>query len=712
MEPATRRTYAGALNNRIDRNEAVGSRFRVEGMRDHVLSSDCYVEEETVIERHKGGLGRVYEDVNGDPRLPDYESWVNTVLFAYPAYPGGMPGLREHCRAVEPRWVEDTVYEIYTERWALNKTFDNVQWHTERSANQHQCEIFDTCELQPWLAHKECVDDIRRDGMVTVLPSEAIWHDENTHRDIAEPSMPDVPYKPIWKGRWAIGNRATVAGAVANHHVFGPAFDETDGTDRGTINLISEVVIANTGRLVWDPDYKQYTGDIPLCAANSFGAGFYANRYTMTAQANDEYLRVALNPSILVVRLRTTKPQADGFCYRDSTANELQNLGIGHDDDPMDEREWLPVYAIDANGDYVLTTFVVAVPMFRVALGASRIDLNVPDWNTYWEGTWTQNRVMPGLLAAQPETGNAVPGTLGHGDIYDSNITRYFNHQAHHGTFGQRCRLESVARIYHDTVGIESIMAYILAAGPLPADMADWSIPQDNGGNDIPHAVQIGVGNNAVTVSGWCIEFDDSTFGNYLANQWRQQLALALIARRNVPVWRLADQDQYMQFMARTDANPGNVLNALAVGNWAAAALRTDQLFDFARLVDNTASLEDRRLGGNKFYFLNDATRGMQLRLLPSTDSTTSSIHTSMMRMWVAVAIAWCFGAHRIIFTRTRLLTLSLVATQTVLLFHDQSTGLLTCVPLTEPGISFGVCPPFSPTRHTLNNRRFRMLSL
>ena len=56
MEPATRRTYAGALNNRIDRNEAVGSRFRVEGMRDHVLSSDCYVEEETVIERHKGAV--------------------------------------------------------------------------------------------------------------------------------------------------------------------------------------------------------------------------------------------------------------------------------------------------------------------------------------------------------------------------------------------------------------------------------------------------------------------------------------------------------------------------------------------------------------------------------------------------------------------------------------------------------------------------------
>ena len=316
MEPATRRTYAGALNNRIDRNEAVGSRFRVEGMRDHVLSSDCYVEEETVIERHKGGLGRVFEDGNGDPRLPDYESWVNTVLFAYPGYPGGMPGLREHCRAVEPRWVEDSVYEIHTDRWALNKTFDNVQWHTERSANQHQCEIFDTCELQPWLAHKECVEDIRRDGRVTVLPTEAIWHDENTHRDVPEPSIPNVPYKPRWKGRWALGNRATAAGNVANHHVFDGEFDETDGTDRGTIQLSSQLLIPDAGHLAWHNDDKVYTGMIQLCAAGTFGAGFFNQRYTMTLQANDEYLRAALNPSVLAVRITTTKPQADGFCYR------------------------------------------------------------------------------------------------------------------------------------------------------------------------------------------------------------------------------------------------------------------------------------------------------------------------------------------------------------------------------------------------------------
>ena len=65
----------------------------------------------------------------------------------------------------------------------------------------------------------------------------------------------------------------------------------------------------------------------------------------------------------------------------------------------MNEREWEPVYAL---GAYVLTTFVVAVPMFRIALGASRIDLNVPDWNTFWDGT--HNRVMP-------ETGDPIGDT-------------------------------------------------------------------------------------------------------------------------------------------------------------------------------------------------------------------------------------------------------------------------------------------------------------
>ena len=79
--------------------------------------------------------------------------------------------------------------------------------------------------------------------------------------------------------------------------------------------------------------------------------------------------------------------------------------------------------------------------------------------------------------------------------------------------------------------------------------------------------MQIGAGLNAVAVSGWCIEFDDTPFGNYLANQWQQQLALALNVRRNVPVWRTAHQENYMQFMARTDANPGAVLNAAAVGS-------------------------------------------------------------------------------------------------------------------------------------------------
>ena len=42
-----RRMYQGAFNNRIDRHDSSGSSFRVEGVVNHALKTNCYVSENT-----------------------------------------------------------------------------------------------------------------------------------------------------------------------------------------------------------------------------------------------------------------------------------------------------------------------------------------------------------------------------------------------------------------------------------------------------------------------------------------------------------------------------------------------------------------------------------------------------------------------------------------------------------------------------------------
>ena len=602
MEPITRRVYEGAFNNRIDRNEAVGSRFKVEGMRDHVLDADCFVEEDTVVERFRPRLQTV-NDGGANPTIANYDSYFNLCMFRNCLYPRGLPPPRDNNHAVDPYYVSGDTYRINMERWALNKSFDNVTWFTGRSVNTHKCEVFDTCELQPWLSHKDCEHDIRRDDLITSV--DFTWFNENTNTEVSEPNIPNCIFKPAYKDRFGIGVTPTAAGAVNNHHVFGAAFDEAVGADRATIRLLSHTIIPNASVLEWVDAEKRYEGQIIINAiANAFAGfnNFWVGKHSMILQGNGEYLRANLVATVLRVRITTTRPQSDGFCYRGSLLPALNNVAIAHNAS-VPKRAWYEVEAF-VGAAWVLTDIVIAVPMFRIALASTQIDLNVPDWNLNWAGIWTNNRVSPtNPMPLVDETQLAIPGTLGVGDVYDSNISKYHSHIQHHGVLGNRCVIEEpFAKIYYDAAAWAENFPN---ANAVLANLATF--------DHASRTFRLG----GAHVSAWVIEFDMTTeMGAYLHHEWQTQVRLGAVGnRRAVPEWDTAHQGNFMKFMAKTDFNPAmNGLNAAAIGFWFPGCLRTDKLFDMTNLAVpyNTTAFD------NKLYFQVDGAdvhQRLQMRL-------------------------------------------------------------------------------------------------
>ena len=154
-----RRSYEGAFNNRIDRFPASGNSFRVEGVSDHVLKTDCFVSEDTQITRKIPQPSEVDVYLNGDRVCRNGYTYFNRCLFAPPDYPVGFPTTITN-RCVEPLYVQPRTLQFT--RFPLNKTFDNVRWRTENSKNSHRCNIYDTIELLPWLTSSFCRDDIER----------------------------------------------------------------------------------------------------------------------------------------------------------------------------------------------------------------------------------------------------------------------------------------------------------------------------------------------------------------------------------------------------------------------------------------------------------------------------------------------------------------------------------------------------------------------
>ena len=607
MEPITRRVYEGAFNNRIDRNEAVGNRFKVEGMRDHVLNADCYIEEDVEVERFRPQLA-VVDTTGATPTIANYDAYFNLCMFRNCLYPPGLPPPRNGNHAVDPYYVSGDTYRLNMERWALNKTFDNVTWYTGRSINTHKCEVFDTCELQPWLSHKDCEHDIRRDD--EIKNGDFVWFDENTNSEVPEPNIPNCTYKPVYKGRFGLAIIPTAAGAVNNHHVFG-VFDETAVAHRNTIALLNQVIIPNANVLEWDNDNRRYVGTIAINAnANAFNGiqNFWTGKHSMIKQGNNEYLRANLQATTLRVTITTTCPQSDGFCYRGSPLPAL-NGPIAHNES-VPQRAWHRLEAL-VNAAWVPTDIAIAVPMFRIALGSTDIDLNIPDWNFNWAGIWTNNKVSPiSLMPLMDETQLVVDGTLGVGDVYDSNISKYHTYLQHHGALGNRCKVEPFAKIYYDA--------------------AAWAENFPNADANLANAVGATFHHASRTfrlggahVSAWVIEFDVSTeMGAYLYNEWQTQVRSGAVGnRRNVQEWAGAHQGHFMEFMAKTDFNlNANGLHATAVGTWFPGCLRTDKLYDMTNLAVpfNTTAFN------NKLYFQVDGadvlTR-LQMRLNPVQES-------------------------------------------------------------------------------------------
>ena len=219
-----RRTYRGAFNNRIDRHASSGSSFRVEGVVNHALKTNCYVSENTQFIRSIPKPDEIDEAANGDRSCKNPYVCANRCLFAPPDYPHGFSTtLTSHC--VEPFYVAPGYGEsIKTDRFPLNKSFDNVRWRTENSRNTHTCNIYDTVELVPWLSHKECLADVTRYQTQKVTGGDLIWRDLNTGNNlVSAPSIPDCIVRISHKRRVGL-TRAPVAGV--GPYTFG-AVDET-----------------------------------------------------------------------------------------------------------------------------------------------------------------------------------------------------------------------------------------------------------------------------------------------------------------------------------------------------------------------------------------------------------------------------------------------------------------------------------------------------
>ena len=213
-----RRSYRGAFNNRIDRHSSGGSSFRVEGIVNHALKTNCYVSENTQFIRSIPKPEDIDEDPgNGDRSCKNPYVCANRCTFAPPDYPHGFPTtITSQC--VEPFYVApEHGASVKTVRFPLNKSFDNVRWRTENSKNTHTCNIFDTVELVPWLSHKECLTDVERYQNRKVPEGDLIWRDLNVPGDtlVSAPAIQNCTVRISHKRRVGF-TRQVVADAAGD----------------------------------------------------------------------------------------------------------------------------------------------------------------------------------------------------------------------------------------------------------------------------------------------------------------------------------------------------------------------------------------------------------------------------------------------------------------------------------------------------------------
>ena len=218
--------YSGAKNNRLDRFEAEGNRFRVEGVPDHIQDTTVYVKDEIMFLRklQESVATNVYDLVN----LPNALD-IFSHIYRFPSFPTLLPAPPTSGRYVPDPFV-NTPALVGFRRWPLNRTFLDVEWRAANSSDSFKCNVVDTVEIQPWLCHGECTDAIGRTNRVD--NAQQVWYDHNTKKFSDSFNPPDVQVPYTHKGKVVVVRQGSV---VDNNGII--ALGDIDNTDARGVSL-------------------------------------------------------------------------------------------------------------------------------------------------------------------------------------------------------------------------------------------------------------------------------------------------------------------------------------------------------------------------------------------------------------------------------------------------------------------------------------------
>ena len=385
-----RRSYSGAFNNRIDRFPDTGGAFRVEGVTNHTLKTDCFITEDVVIRRTQPGPNDVEITAANARYFRNLYSFYNRALYAHPRFPS-LPDRESFERCVEPLYqVPDLASFMTIDRFALNKTFDNVRWRTENAKNSFQCNIFDTVELVPWLSHNDCLTDIARKPAINFQTTDITWFDFETNSELpTAPAFSNIQVPFVLRGYLGITHIRIDADADGDYLVDNE-FDITNNVESHNMKLFRHDTahLAKEITITFDTETKGYS-NVELQLQTDFANHadpFTANEpfdlftegeaasvpYTYTDAGVRAAIAAPVRLGIVADALRTSPVQSDGYCYFPYHPNqEAEVIDANSAPDPFVTP--IPLVVFDG-ANRRKTNLVLMMPSFRVALGASRID--------------------------------------------------------------------------------------------------------------------------------------------------------------------------------------------------------------------------------------------------------------------------------------------------------------------------------------------------
>jgi hypothetical protein len=473
------RVYNGPKNNRIDRIDAVGTSFRVQGVPNHIQKTDVFIQEELRLQRtRKTGLSPdfIFEDANGQfvDSSGDFEALANRYTYRLPTYPDDMPRaphIGGPCP--DPLVMENAPLEF--RRWALNRTFDKVVWRSENCIDEYDSQVFDVTQLQPYLSHNLCTTDIARTKRS--VAQEVLWRDQNDPTDSVQTGFqpPDIAAPVSYR------NRVVFLHAADNDDANAFEIDDYEDGDE-LINVIAAVSLNNFSgvpslHLVWNIHTHRYEGDenavepaggyTALFRLNNdlFDQGgsaaasdrFWDGRYYKLTNGTRGNMAARRMLPLYVFPFGTSKLQHDGYCYYH------QSFAL---DTGIDRFSYEFCYTL-VGEEYLQTNILVGLPAWRVALGATYVDLSTPEhqgggFPNALLGSWNDNPVHPG-----------VGGDLGYANIPVTEMYADF--------LRDNQRLEKIGKVYFDT---------------------DAWVRYDENGDEVPDGNIMGVTNMIPVVDG------------------------------------------------------------------------------------------------------------------------------------------------------------------------------------------------------------------